>query len=108
MKTGLIIIDVQNDYFAGGSMELVGMDEAASNCRKLLDYFRTNRTPVFHIQHIATREGAAFFVVNTPGCEINQNLQPQQDEPVIVKHFPSSFRDTDLNEKLKRAGIEEL
>ena len=27
MKTGLILVDIQNDYFAGGRMELVGMRE---------------------------------------------------------------------------------
>ena len=40
MKQGLIIVDVQNDYFIDGSMELVDMDMAASNCKKLLDSFR--------------------------------------------------------------------
>ena len=29
-KTALIIIDIQNDYFPGGTMELVSADEAAS------------------------------------------------------------------------------
>jgi len=61
MKTGLIIVDVQNDYFAGGSMELVDMNEAAANCRKLLDFFRVDQAPVFHIQHIANREGATIM-----------------------------------------------
>jgi hypothetical protein len=28
MKTGLILVDIQNDYFAGGRMELAGMDAA--------------------------------------------------------------------------------
>ena len=42
MTQGLIIVDVQNDYFAGGSMELVAMDEAAAHCRVLLDAFRAD------------------------------------------------------------------
>ncbi len=108
MKTGLIIVDVQNDYFAGGSMELVDMDQAASNCGKLLDSFRANLAPVFHIQHIANREGATFFVANTPGCEISQSVEPQENEPVIVKHYPSAFRDTSLDEALREAGVESL
>lgn len=108
MKQALIIIDVQNDYFAGGSMELVAMDAAASNCKLLLDSFRAKATPLFHIQHIASRPGATFFVADTPGCEINQLVKPQDNESVVVKHFPSAFRETELHELLQAAGVEAL
>ena len=36
MNTGLILVDIQNDYFTGGRMELAGMDaagEKAGECR---------------------------------------------------------------------------
>ncbi|MDH3218552.1 MAG: cysteine hydrolase [Gammaproteobacteria bacterium] len=108
MNTGLIIIDVQNDYFAGGAMELVSMDVAASNCGRLLASFRADTMPLFHIQHIATREGATFFVADTPGCEINDSVKPQPDEPLVVKHYPNAFRDTDLHEMLQQAGVGKL
>lgn len=108
MTTGLIVVDVQNDYFTGGSMELVEMDSAAANCARLIDCFRAKGAPIFHIQHIATREGATFFVADTPGCEIHDSVKPEADEAVIVKHYPSSFRDTDLAERLKQAAVEEL
>jgi nicotinamidase-related amidase len=35
MKTGLILVDIQNDYFGGGRMELVGMEAAATQANKL-------------------------------------------------------------------------
>ena len=108
MKQGLIIVDVQNDYFIDGSMELVDMDMAASNCKKLLDSFRNKQLPLFHIQHIATREGATFFVPGTPGSEIHDSVQPLGNELVVIKHFPNSFRETELNTFLKEAGVEEL
>jgi nicotinamidase-related amidase len=108
MTTALIVVDVQNDYFAGGSMELVDMDAAAANCARLLDLFRRQQAAIFHIQHIATREGATFFVADTPGCEIHASVKPRADEAVIVKHYPSSFRETDLAERLEQAGVDEL
>ncbi|MGZ6276356.1 MAG: cysteine hydrolase family protein [Syntrophales bacterium] len=52
MKKGLILIDVQNDYFPGGSMELVGMEQAAENTGLLLTEWRKRAFPVFHI-HIS-------------------------------------------------------
>ena len=108
MTKGLIIVDVQNDYFAGGSMELVAMEEAAAGCRQLLEYFRGAQLPIFHIQHLSTRPGAGFFVPDTPGCEIHHSLQPLAGEAHIVKHFPSAFRNTDLHQLLQLEGIDEL
>jgi nicotinamidase-related amidase len=35
MKTGLILVDIQNDYFPGGSMELVGIREAVTKAKEL-------------------------------------------------------------------------
>ena len=33
METALILVDIQNDYFPGGRMELVGFEEASSKAR---------------------------------------------------------------------------
>jgi nicotinamidase-related amidase len=108
MTKGLIIVDVQNDYFRGGAMELVGMEDAASQCRKLLDSFRTAQLPVFHIQHLSTRPGAGFFVPDTPGCEIHDSMQPLAGEALITKHYPCAFRETDLQQLLQMSDIDEL
>ena len=45
-------------------MELEGMEDAARNCARLLSYFREQELPVFHIQHIATREGATKWQID--------------------------------------------
>ena len=106
MKPGLILIDIQNDYFAGGNMELSGMQRAAGNAKRLLVSFRDAKLPLFHIQHIATQPAATFFQPNTTGVEINENVFPQSGEIVIKKHFPNSFRETGLLENLKNSRVE--
>lgn len=108
MNKALILIDIQNDYFPGGAMELVNMEEAAQNSQRLLSYFREQQIPIFHIQHISTRKGATFFLPGTHGCKINESVEPKEKEPVVVKHYPSSFRETELEELLKSQGIDEL
>ena len=108
MTTGLIIVDVQNDYFGGGAMELAGMDAAATCCARLLAAYRDAKLPIFHIQHLSTRPGAGFFVPDTPGCEIHSSVEPQAGEAHIIKHFPSAFRDTDLHQLLRLSDINEL
>jgi nicotinamidase-related amidase len=106
MKPGLILIDIQNDYFAGGNMELFDMERAADNAKKLLASFRNAKLPLFHIQHISTRPGATFFKPDTTGVEINERVLPQSDESVVQKHFPNSFRETGLFELLENSGVE--
>ena len=108
MTAALIIVDVQNDYFPGGNMELVAMDQAAANCAGLLDSFRSRELPIFHIQHFSTQPGATFFVPGTAGCEINDMVKPLESETVIEKNFPSAFRDTELHQSLHEKGIDEL
>jgi nicotinamidase-related amidase len=108
MKQGLLLVDIQNDYFPGGKMELVGMKEAAQKALLLLQKFRDERAPVFHIQHISNRPGAAFFLPGTRGAEIHESLAPETGERIIEKHFPNSFRDTPLLTCLKERTVDEV
>ena len=105
---GLILVDIQNDYFAGGRMELEGMDAAGENAGQLLTLFRDKQWPTFHIQHISTYEGATFFLPDTKGVEIHSNVKPRPDESVIQKHYPNSFRETPLLDELKNSGVENV
>lgn len=108
MKQALLLVDIQNDYFPHGRMELIGMEEAAENAKSALETFRKNNLPIFHVQHLAYKEGATFFLPETDGVEINNIVKPQGVEPVVQKHFPSAFRDTSLLEQLHSLGVKEL
>src|SRR5574341_98816 len=108
MTTALLIIDIQNDYFPGGALEVVGARAAATHAATLLAAFRQHARPVIHVQHIAARAGATFFLPNPPGAEIHQSVRPLPDEPIFQKHFPNSFRDTPLLEHLRGGGISRL
>ena len=108
MKTALLLIDLQNDYFEGGTMTLVNADKASENARLVLDKFRNEDLTVIHIQHIATNSGATFFLPDTLGAEIHKNVMPTGKEKVIVKHFPNSFLETELLSFLKKNGITHL
>lgn len=89
-------------------MELVDSDEAAGAAARLLSAFRKASWPVFHVQHISTQPNAGFFVPNTTGTEIHPSVAPLPEEPVIIKHYPNSFRETDLLPRLKAEGITQL
>jgi nicotinamidase-related amidase len=108
LSTAFVIIDIQNDYFPNGTMTLVGSDAASLNARKILDRFRDKGLPIVHIQHIAASPNATFFLPQTRGAEIHENLRPNENEKIIIKHFPNSFRDTVLLEYLKSKEIKNL
>jgi nicotinamidase-related amidase len=108
MASCLLLVDIQNDYFPGGKMELVGIGEASANARALLDAFRQAKLPVIHVQHISAYPGATFFVPETKGVLINAVVAPQAGERVVTKSFPNSFRDTCLLDTLKEQGTDSL
>jgi nicotinamidase-related amidase len=108
MTRALLLIDIQNDYFADGAMELDGSLQAGLKAGQLLQAFRRLSTPVVHIQHLSTRPGATFFLPNTRGVEIHDSVAPIEGETVVQKNFPNSFRDTPLLEHLRKQQVEEL
>jgi nicotinamidase-related amidase len=108
MKTALIVIDVQNDYFPGGKLPLHNMNEVAIVVNDILDNFRKNQHPVFHVQHIFLNDDAPFFVANTKGADIHASIKQMAGEALIVKHAPNSFHQTELDAQLKKHGIEQL
>jgi nicotinamidase-related amidase len=108
MRKGLIIIDVQNEYFQGGALELLGMARAAANCRALLHQFRVARAPVIHVQQCSAEPGAAAFLPHTHGCAIHADVLPAVGEALIVKAYPNAFRETWLAEVLRQAGLTDL
>jgi nicotinamidase-related amidase len=108
LKTGLLLVDLQNDYFPGGKMELIGIRQASEKARSLLDYFRRNSLPIFHVQHISIHPGAAFFLPCTEGGKLYTALEPLAGEKVFQKHFPNSFRETLLLETARKQDVGDL
>ena len=107
-NAALMLVDIQNDYFPGGKMALENIDPAADNAALLLRVFRERGLPVFHIQHVSTHPRAPFFQADTTGAEIHASVAPAPGEPVVIKHFPNSFRETPLLDKLRAASVKTL
>jgi nicotinamidase-related amidase len=107
-KQALIVVDIQNDYFPQGKWPLVGADAAADNAVRLLKAFRDAGNPVVHIRHEFTSEEAPFFTPGSEGAKLHPKVLNQGNEPVVLKHFVNSFRETELQSILDEQGIKEL
>jgi nicotinamidase-related amidase len=104
----LLIIDIQNDYFPGGAFPLVEPEAAAAAARQVLDAFRAAGEPIQHVRHVWDDDEATFMRPGTPGIEIHPLVAPLDGEPVLDKQFPNAFRETDLEDRLRTQGIDEL
>ncbi len=104
-NSALIMIDCQNTY-TQGVMKLSGIDEALLEAEKLLKIAREKHSPIFHIRHDGG-EGSPYDINAEIGSFIEQ-VAPQPGEPIITKHYPNSFIETDLDEQLKALGVKQV
>lgn len=105
-KTALLLIDVQK-----------GFDEpvwgrrnnamAEERMRELLDAWRKTKRPVYHVRHMSVHPKSPLFP-GREGNEIKEIVRPERGEPVIEKNVNSAFIGTDLESRLRRAGIDTL
>ncbi len=104
----LILIDIQKGFedieYWGGHRN---NPEAENNAGKLLNLWRQNNLPVFHIKHCSTNPNSRLAEGN-PGNEFMEVVKPIAGETVIRKNVNSAFIGTDLQKKLDSAGIKKL
>lgn len=103
--SALVLIDCQNTY-TQGVMELEGVQAALDETAALLDRARTIGIPVIHIQHDDGPD--SLYDIGADIGAIVDRVAPRGDEPVIVKQFPNSFVQTDLDARLKALGASNL
>jgi nicotinamidase-related amidase len=108
MARGLLIIDIQRDYFPGGAYPLVEPEAAAEKARGLLDAFRAGGEPIIHLKHIWDAPDAPFMRPGTDGVEIHPLVAPADGEPVIEKAQPNGFIGTGLADELKARDVDTL
>jgi len=104
-EPALIVIDVQrafDEWEAAGEQR--NNPDAVSRIAELLAAFRTAGAKIFHIRHEGTQPGSSFLPGGS-GFPPKDEARELGDEPVIVKRVNSSFIGTDLESRLRSAGI---
>ncbi len=106
--TALLLIDIQSGLDEPGYYGSERNNpQAENNCRRILDYFRVKKWPVFHVQHSSVNPLSPLFPGKT-GHQIKDIVKPLDSEPVIQKSVNSAFIGTELNSKLRDQEIKHL
>ena len=110
-STGLLLIDVQKGVHDlnhwGGPTGRRNNPGAEAEMQRLLLAFRDVGLPVFYTQH-DSREAASPLKLSLPGGAWIDDLAPRADETVISKDVNSGFIGTDLELRLRQAGVTRL
>jgi nicotinamidase-related amidase len=104
-ESTLVLIDCQNTY-TRGVMELEGVQAALDEAEILLDRARSAGIPIVHIQH-DDGPGSLYDIEGESGA-IVPRVAPRNGEPVVVKNYPNSFVQTDLDDVLKTSNASNL
>ncbi|HXN67237.1 MAG TPA: cysteine hydrolase family protein [Bradyrhizobium sp.] len=104
----LIVVDVQrafDQWEAAGKRR--NNPHAVARIVDLLNAFREHGAPIFHIRHQGTNPNSSFLLDGT-GYPVKDEAREQAGEPVIVKRVNSAFIGTDLEARLRAAGLKTL
>lgn len=108
MNTALLLLAIQNDYFPNGKFALEKSLEVGAKTQMILKACREMKLLVIHVQHVSTRPNDKYLLPCTHGVEFHSSVQPLKHEPIIKKHYPNSFKDTSLFDRLKNNKIQNL
>ncbi|UVK90398.1 isochorismatase family protein [Pseudomonas sp. B21-051] len=105
-KSALVVIDFQNEYFSG-RMPIPDGAAALAKTRELISFADSHKIPVYHVQHVAPA-GSPVFAIDGETVKFHKDMQPRPQDVVLQKTTVSVFVSTDLDERLKKAGINTL
>jgi nicotinamidase-related amidase len=105
-KTALVLVDFQGDYFDPAKLPIPGGPAAAGQAARLIAAFDAAGAKVVHVRHLAGSPAAPLFAPGSPGAEIVAAVRPKAGHEVMSKGLPSSFVNTELDTRLRSAGID--
>jgi len=105
MSSALMIVDVQQGMFALPSPLYRG-EEVVGRIAGLLERARQASAPIVHIQH----DGGPGHVLakGSAGFPHHPRVTPREGELLVEKRESSAFHGTDLDARLRGAGIDRL
>ena len=106
MSKALVIIDVQKGMWENPDYPPYDGDGVLARIAALIAKARAAKAPIMYVQHHGA--GNHPFQPGKPGFPFHDKIAPQAGDDVTVKNNSSAFHGTDLDAKLKKAGVDHL
>jgi nicotinamidase-related amidase len=120
MRSALLIIDMQNDFVREGApLRVTDAMTIVGKVREVLEIFRRNRLPVFHVLRVHRNDGSdvehfrielfrktPFAIDGTKGAQVISELEPVPGEYILKKTRMSAFMQTELDLMLRTLSID--
>lgn len=117
-RPAVLVIDMQNDFVAGGAQPAPEAAAVTPRIARLLDAARAAGVPVIYTQEVhrpgridyglEAEQDPEHCIEGTPGCEIIPALAPWRGDHVVIKRRFSAFLGTDLEILLRGLGVDTL
>ncbi len=101
----LLVIDVQNEYFAGGALPVTHPADTLPRILQIMEAATAARVPVVVVRHTEPR-GEGAFEHGTAGWELRSEVSDQRWDHLVDKHLPGSFTNTDLEVFLRERHVD--
>ncbi|WP_107688499.1 isochorismatase family protein [Neisseria wadsworthii] len=109
MKSALIVVDIQNEYFANGGFPQWNIDKTSANIAEKIKQAKADGWLVVGVQHFIPGDDAPLFRKGSPGANIHTSVAGLlADAPLVEKVHADSFLNTDMGGILKKEGITDL
>ncbi|MFH1681820.1 MAG: isochorismatase family protein [Candidatus Eisenbacteria bacterium] len=96
VKPALLVVDIQNEYIP--MMDETERDAALRMINGAIWQFRQFERPVIRVYHTDPQWGPE---PGSEGFEFPKSVIVREDDPKVVKNYPSAFTKTDLDRILK-------
>jgi nicotinamidase-related amidase len=107
-RAALLPIDIQREYFAEtGPLRIPDGAMVLAKLRSLLGDYREANMPIVHVRH-EEAAGAPVFAIDGPLVETMPDVAPRHIEPVVIKHAPGAFTDTELSLVLNQLAVRKV
>lgn len=100
-KPALVVMDIQNAYFP--YMDEEDTERAMETINAVIDLFHKQGLPVIRVYHQSPEYGPA---PGSEAFEFPDTVRIHDDDPKIVKNYPSAFKKTELEKILRDHGCD--
>jgi nicotinamidase-related amidase len=103
MRTALLVIDVQKQFFKSSPSTAQSLCAAIEYFNAAIAVFRERNLPVISVQHIDEEDN---LVPGQEGFELPEKMDILPSDPHVHKAYSNSFNKTQLKETLDKFGID--